>query len=62
MSILFYGMESNLFWYRPAVSAFWSEVQKMCNARKLCFKLDFFSVMFGELTETSGSVINLIVL
>ena len=34
----------------------------MCNARKLCFKLDFFSVMLGELTETSGYVINLIIL
>ena len=27
--------ESTVFWYRHAVSAFLSEVQKMCNARKL---------------------------
>ena len=34
----------------------------MCNVRKLCFKLDFFSVTLGELTETNGYIINLIIL
>lgn len=52
----------HLFWYCHVVSLFWREVQRMCTAMKLSFSCDSFSVILGDVTETSSYIINLIIL
>ena len=34
----------------------------MCNTMKLCFQLDFFSVILGDISESKGYIVNLIIL